>query len=204
MAEWTRQKRDLLDAVAAEFLHTHGKGRTLLAVEAIAGAGQSDFADALADRLGTTGHAVFRASIDEFQHPRAQREARGRPDSAEGYYLDTFDYLLFRRVLTQPFRLGGSAGFVTRAFDVERDAQVQMDWKTGPQDATLVVDGVFLNRPELSELWDFAVWVEAPQREDTDPRSQGAHTLYLATGDPRAKASVIVNNSDAEHPVLAK
>ena len=50
------------------------------------------------ERVGRGGHAVFRASVDRFHRPRAERYVRGE-DSAEGYYRDSFDYDLFRRVL---------------------------------------------------------------------------------------------------------
>jgi uridine kinase len=189
MASWTPQKRDVLDALADEFLHNYGKGRTLLAVDGVDGAEQ--FADALAERMGRGGHSVFRASMDRFQKPRAMRLARGA-DSAETYYRDTFDYELFRRVLVQPFKLGGSTGFVTAAFDAERDAQIEMDWKTGPQDATLIVDGAFLNRPELRGLWNFSVWLEVA--------AAGEQPLYAAEAKPREQATAIMDISDPEHP----
>jgi uridine kinase len=208
---WTPLKRDVLDSLADEFLHNYGRGRTLLAVDGIDGAGKRPFADALAERLGRGGHAVFRASIDRFHKPRAERYVRG-VDSAEGYYYDSFDYELFRRVLIEPFRMGGSAGFVTEAFDVERDSQIEMDWKTGPQDATLVVDGAFLNRPELRGIWNWSIWLEADAEAaaqrlfDLDgaagssPRYPGGQRLYLAEADPRSRASAIVDNTDPEHP----
>jgi uridine kinase len=189
MVSWTPQKRDVLDALADEFLHNYGKGRTLLAVDGVDGA--APFADALAERMGRGGHAVFRASMTRFHKPRAQRFARGE-DSAEGYYHDSFDYELFRRVLIQPFKLGGSTGFVTAAFDVERDAQIEMDWKTGPQDATLIVDGAFLNRPELRGLWNFSVWLEVADATE--------QALYIAEAKPREHASAIMDISDPEHP----
>ncbi|MDO7881600.1 uridine kinase [Antiquaquibacter soli] len=212
MPHWTAERRAAFDALADEFLANYGKGRTLLAVDGIDGAGKRPFADALAERLGRGGHAVFRASVDRFHRPRAERYARG-VDSAEGYYYDSFDYELFRRVLIEPFRLGGSAGFVTAAFDVERDVPIEMQWQTGPQDATLVVDGAFLNRPELRGLWNYSIWLEA----DADaawarlleldgpagqsPRYPGGQKLYLAEANPRARATAIVDNSDPELPV---
>jgi uridine kinase len=211
MAQWTPLKRDTLDSLADEFLHNYAKGRTLLAVDGIDGAGKRPFADALAERLGRGGHAVFRASIDRFHRPRAERYVRGE-DSAEGYYRDSFDYELFRRVLVEPFKLGGSTGFVTAAFDVERDRQVEMDWKTGPQDATLVVDGAFLNRPELRGLWNWSIWLDASDEQAAarlfeldgaagqSPRYAGGQKLYLAEANPRARASAIVDNTDPEHP----
>ena len=211
MAQWTPLKRDTLDSLADEFLHNYARGRTLLAVDGIDGAGKRPFADALAERLGRGGHAVFRASIDSFHRPRAARYARGE-DSPEGFYKDSYDYALFRRVLVEPFKMGGSTGFVTDAFDYRRDTQVEMDWKTGPQDATLVVDGIFLNRPELRGLWNWSIWLDVPERiaaeralERDGPSGVGARysegqKLYRAEANPRARASAIVDNSDFEHP----
>lgn len=211
MAQWTPLKRDTLDSLADEFLHNYAKGRTLLAVDGIDGAGKRPFADALAERVARGGHAVFRASVDKFHRPRAERYVRGE-DSAEGYYRDSFDYDLFRRVLIEPFKLGGSTGFVTAAFDVERNAQVEMDWKTGPQDATLIVDGAFLNRPELRGLWNWSVWLDVSEEQAAarlfeldgaagqSPRYAGGQKLYLAEANPRARASAIVDNTDPEHP----
>ncbi|MCC6855973.1 MAG: uridine kinase [Microbacteriaceae bacterium] len=211
MATWTPQKRDVLDAICDDFLHNYGKGRTLLAIDGAPGSGSREFADALAERLGKGSHAVFRASIDEFQRPRAERQVRG-VDSAEGYYLDAFDYELFRRVLVEPFRLGGSAGFVTAAFDAARDVQIEMDWKTGPQDGTLVVDGPFLNRPELRGIWNYSIWLDVTPEESAarlfdqhgatgrSSRYAGAQALYDAEAHPRDRATAIVDNTDADSP----
>lgn len=211
MAQWTPLKRDTLDSLADEFLHNYAKGRTIIAIDGIDGAGKTMFADAFAERLGRGGHAVFRASIDDFHRPRAERYAQGE-DSAAGFYNDSFDYALFRRVLIEPFRMGGSTGFVTAAFDVARDQPREMDWTTGPQDATLVVDGIFLNRPELRGIWNWSVWLEVPatvaesRMLDRDGPSRhparywGGQELYLAADDPRRRASAIVDNTDYDHP----
>lgn len=200
MRQWTTEKRAAFDALADEFLGNYGKGRTFLAVDGIDVAGTRPFADALAERLGRGSHAVFRASIDRFHRPRAERYARG-VDSAEGYYYDSFDYELFRRVLIEPFRLGGSTGFVTAAFDLERDVPIELEWQTGPQDATLVVDGAFLNRPELRGIWNYSIWLDAePEAAGQSSRYAGGQKLYIAEANPRAKATAIVDNTDPELP----
>ncbi len=191
MVRLGQEKRLLLDALAAEFLDNYAKGRTMIAIDSAQDS--AEFADALAARMGKGRHAVFRASMDRFLKPRAERLARGH-DAADGDYNGAFDYELVRRVLIGPFKLGGSAGFVTAAFDADRDVPITMQFKTGPQDATLIVDGRVLNRPELRGLWNFSVWL------DESGELPQAQKLYVAEANPRARASAIVDYREPGHP----
>ncbi|KAF2418341.1 uridine kinase [Microbacterium sp. B35-30] len=195
-------------------------GRVIVAIDGLDGAGKTVFADGLAEVFAETGDAVFRAGIDGFHRPRSERYLRGR-NSPEGFYRDSFDYATFRRVLIDPFRDGaqtaGTTGFQLAAFDVVRDAPVESQWVTAPLDAVLVVDGIFLHRPELRDLWDWSVWLDVPfdmtfarmaLRDGSDPdpeapsnaRYRQGQEIYLSEARPRAAASVIVDNSDLAHP----
>jgi uridine kinase len=211
MAKWQPGKKAVLDALAAEIVALYMGGRVVVAIDGMDGAGKTHFADDLAVALTATGRSVFRASIDDFHRSLAERHARGA-DSAEGYYRDSFDYSTFRRVLLEPFRMGGSTAFVTAAFDHVRDLPVQSKWRTGPKDAILVVDGIFLNRPELAGLWNYSVWLDLPRELaeqrmlDRDgatvnvERYRGGQDLYLAEASPRTVASSIIDNRDFENP----
>ncbi|KAF2414562.1 uridine kinase [Microbacterium sp. B35-04] len=195
-------------------------GRVIVAIDGLDGAGKTVFADGLAEVFAETGDAVFRAGIDGFHRPRSERYLRGR-NSPEGFYRDSFDYATFRRVLIDPFRDGaqtaGTTGFQLAAFDVVRDAPVESQWVTAPLDAVLVVDGIFLHRPELRGLWDWSVWLDVPfdmtlarmaLRDGSDPdpeapsngRYRQGQEIYLSAARPREAASVIVDNSDLAHP----
>ncbi len=208
-------RSEVVAGIADEFLHNYGRGRTILAVDGPDGAGKTRFADELAAAFRKRGIAVFRASIDSFLRPRSERYALGR--KGETYYRDAFDYSTFRRVLVEPFRMGGSAGFVLEAFDARRDAPVEPKWVTAPADAVLIVDGVFLNRPELSGIWNYSVWLDVPPevafarvagRDGADPdpdaesnrRYAEGQRLYRGAVEPRTKASAIIANADVEHP----
>jgi uridine kinase len=204
-------RKTVIRQLADEILHNYGEGRVIVAVDGMDGAGKTEFANALAAQLGIGHRAVFRASIDDFHQPRARRYARGR-DSAEGFYRDSFDYPTFKRMLTEPFRTGWIGSFNLKAFDLKRDLPVQPVWSSGPKDAILVVDGIFLNRPELRGIWNYSIWLEVDrevaearmlERDGRSPnpeRYRGGQKLYLDEAKPRQAATAIVDNSDFEHP----
>ncbi|MGA7147624.1 MAG: uridine kinase [Microbacterium sp.] len=212
--------RDLRDEVR----RSYPAGRVVVAIDGIDGAGKTTFADGLAEVFAEEGAAVYRASIDGFHRPRAERYAQGRT-SPEGYYRDSYDYATFRRALLDPFRDGaqtaGATGFQLAAFDVLRDSPVESQWVTAPRDAVLVIDGIFLHRPELRGLWDWSVWLDVPEAaacarlalrdgSDPDPRAaanaryRDGQALYLHEARPELAASVVVDNADLDHPRRAK
>jgi uridine kinase len=211
MPSWTPQKTDVLVSLADEILHNYSEGRVIIAVDGLDGAGKTHFADDLAQQLRTGNRAVFRASIDDFHRPRADRYALGR-DSPEGFYRDSYDYRLFRRILIEPFRIGHIGSFVLQGFDLDRNMAILPKWSSGPDDAILIVDGIFLNRPELRGLWNYSIWLEVDPSilatrlvgrdgETTTPKrySQG-QKLYLKDARPREAATAIINNDDFDHP----
>ena len=85
----------------------------------------------------------------------------------------------------------------------------------------LLVDGIFLQRPELADVWDAALWVDVPfavsvprgnarfgDGHDPDPEAESnrryveGQRLYLAAADPRARATWVLDNTDLDRPVL--
>lgn len=206
----------LLRALRDEVRRTCPAGRVIVAVDGIDGAGKTTFADTWAEVFAEDGVAVYRASIDGFHRPRAERYRRGRT-SPEGFYLDSYDYATFRRVLIDPFRVGAGAGFQLAVFDVARDTPIEAQWVTAPRDAVLLVDGIFLHRPELREVWDWSVWLDVPEpvaaarralRDGSDPdpdapsnaRYRDGQRRYIADADPRAAATAVVEYSDLSAP----
>lgn len=202
MGLFVTSRRDVLTSLADEILHNYGRGRTMVAVDGRGDERTGEFADSLADIFRFIGHTAFRASMRDFHNPRIAADGHGR-DAPESLYRDTFDYSLFRRVLTDPYRMGGSAGFVTAGFDQQRDAPIEPKWMTGPEDAVLIVDGLFLNRPELRGLWHYSIFLERPDVQTVpvvDDRQRGALALYDAEAKPREAATAIIDNREPEHP----
>ncbi len=176
-----------LRELARELRQDGRAGRVIVAVDG--GPGGTAFADGLAAVFDEAGADVVRASMRGFHRSRADRTRLG-PETVESYYRRAYDEVTLRRVLIDPFRLGGSAGFQTAAFDEARDAPAESRWLSAGPDAVLVLDGEFLLRPSLRDEWNASVLlVDAPQ-----------NPAYVADADPAAHAGALVDETDPALP----
>lgn len=189
--------------------------RALVAVDGVDTSGKTTLADALAATVAPQ-REILRASVDAFHRPRAERYRRGRT-SVEGCYRDTFDHDALRGRLLVPFRDGSPC--VTAVFDHERDRPVPAEPVQPREDAVLVVDGVFLQRPELDVGWDLVVHLQVPDEEvlrraavrdgdDVLPlyrrRYLPAQRLYEAECAPAERAHVLLDTRDPQAPVVLR
>lgn len=210
---------DFLRGLTSEITHNYGKGRVIVAVDGVYGSGTAEFSDGLAATFREAGYDTFRASMENFHTPRRRDSASGdtQEESPAQIYEESYDYRTFRRVLIDPYRMGGSTGFQTSGFDRQRDAPSQARWLTAGRDAVLIVDGVFLNRDELRGIWNYSIYLEVPWPvafarlavqaggdPDPDAPSNGplrqGQELYLVDAFPRGRANAIVDNTDADRP----
>jgi uridine kinase len=135
-----------------------------VAIDGVDAAGKTTLADELAALLAARGRPVIRACIDGFGRSRADRYRRGEL-SAEGYWLDAFDYPALRADLLEPLGPGGTCRYRTATFDVRTNQPRAEPFLLAPPDAVLVLDGVFLLRPELNDAWDLrSSWRSASRR----------------------------------------
>src|SRR5262245_29785454 len=105
---------DRLLARLAETIAAHHPGRRIrVAIDGVDGAGKTMLADALAPKVASRGRPVIRASVDDFHNPRSVRYARGRY-SPDGFFLDSYDYPAFRRLLLDPLGPEGSGRYIAR------------------------------------------------------------------------------------------
>ena len=158
-------------------------------------AGKTVLAEEVAQLLTTRGRPCIRVSVDYFERPPGERYARGDL-SPEGYYLDAFDVERFRLHV------------------------LSID---GPSGLVVVADGVFLQRPELGDLWDATVWVEADLEvtarrgaerdvrwydslEEISERYRvryvPAQRRYIDEQRPHERATYVFRNTDPAEPEL--
>ena len=91
----------VLSALADRIAEVSKPHPTRVAIDGPDTAGKTTLADELAVELQHQGREVVRASIDGFHRPRVERYRQG-PDSALGYYDDSFDYDRLIQTLLAP------------------------------------------------------------------------------------------------------
>jgi uridine kinase len=144
-------------------------------------------------------------------------------DSPERYFLDSFDYTALRFELLDALGPAGGRRFRRAVFDYRTDRRVDLPHETAQVDAILLFDGVFLQRPELADVWDIRVWVEAPfditvaraveraaAADDRAAEIPAAYErryipgqlIYMERCRPRDAADIVIDNTNLEIPRL--
>lgn len=195
-------------------------GRALVALDGFDGVGKTHLGQELVALAGETGgRPLARVSIDGFHHPKVERLRAG--PGPEGFYRGSYRYDTFRECVVDPLRQGRP--IIPAVWDVDADEPVDPAVITVPPRGILVVDGIFLQRRELADVWDATVWVDAPLAvtvprgnarfpgtHDPDPEAVANHRYvegqrhYVSEVAPRERATWIVDNTDLDHPTLLR
>lgn len=191
-------------------------------IDGIDTAGKTTMADHLAADLRRRGMSVVRVSIDGFHRPREERLRRGSY-SPEGYYLDSFDYPGLRKSVFEPLESESPARIRTRLYDFRTEQPADIHDVPVPEGSVVLMDGVFLFRPELVDVWDYKVFIHITFEEclrrarSRDLELFGDETelvrryekryipgqrLYLEACRPDETANIVVDNTDWEQPVV--
>jgi uridine kinase len=168
------------------------------------------------------GRPVIRASVDDFHNPRAVRYARGR-HSPDGFYLDSYDYNALRQLLLDPLSPDGSGRFIAKRFDLENDKPIDWPSQQAEPTAALIIDGIFLHRPELHPYWDLSIFLQvnfeisiprgaqrgtdfgSPDLEaPANRRYVDGQKRYLAECTPAQRADIVIDYNDLTVPKLLK
>jgi uridine kinase len=217
-------QHQVLAAVADHLVTLQAPHPLRVAIDGIDAAGKTTFADALTHAIEEHGRPVIRASIDAFHQPRAVRYQQGK-ESPAGYYADSFDYPALLSSLLRPLGPGGSRRYRTKAYDVLADAKVVAAWEKAPMDAVLLLDGIFLQRPELQAAWDYVIFLSVPfdialrrgvvrdQAQDQSAemlttrylrRYLPGQRLYLEAVHPHDHAQALIDNTNPKRPQLLR
>lgn len=212
------KRQKLLSDLADRLVVTSPNRIVRVAIDGVDGAGKTTFANELGSLVATKGRPVIRASVDGFHNTRAVRYRRGR-HSPEGFFEDSYNYPALKRYLLDPLSPGGSRRYRRAFFDhVTDDIVPAHDLEAAPS-SILLIDGIFLHRPELLAYWDASVFLRTDfavsvarcaSRDGASPdpappsnrRYVEGQRLYLRNCQPEAKATIVIDYNDLSAPSI--
>ena len=213
-------RTDVLEQVSAIIAEMDLLHPVRVAIDGVDGAGKTTLADELVAPIKRHGLPVIRASVDSFHNPQAVRYFRGRA-SPEGYFRDSFNYDALIENLLEPLGPAGSWQYRAAAFDYKTDSPVISPLLRAPENAVLLLDGIFLLRPQLRAYWDLTIFLDVTFEVSTcrtarrdgkssaDPNAPEnrryieGQKIYLAECDPGTIADLVIDNNDIANPKLS-
>jgi uridine kinase len=213
-------RKKLIFELANKVLTLKTRHPIRVGVSGITSSGKTTLANELAEELQNKKKNVIRTSIDHFHNPRSIRYRQGK-ESALGYYQDAHDYESFKDKLLIPLGPKGNLHYQIASLDLTTDQYVKPNTQLASKDMILIVDGTFLFKKHLCNLYDFKIFVSTDfelarrrgaKREEQAfgsyekaeemfiKRYHAASKMYLDEHQPQFSADVVINNNDLSDP----
>lgn len=197
----------------------------LVCIDGIDGSGKTIFAKRLTNKIQSIYKNVILCSVDNFHNPKKIRYRKGK-DSDVGFYEDSYNYSRLITDLLEPFKKGKGV-YIDSIFDVNNDAPTISRPKEINKDSILIVEGIFLQRPELFKFWDLRIYLDVDfettlkrninrqidkkrigRREEIilryKRRYMPGQKLYFNEAEPKENANIVIDNSDYNNPSITK
>jgi uridine kinase len=216
----SERRRRLLVEIALLIADLPSKSFVRVGIDGVDGAGKTVFADELALVLYSFNRPTIRASVDGFHNQRDLRYRLGK-ESPDGFYLDSYNYDALRAELLDPLGPTGSGRYRTQVFDHVTEMPTSSITEQASPGSVLLLDGIFLHRPELLGIWDLSIFLHVPFEVSIprganrgpgfgspDPNAASnrryveGQRRYLRECNPQRQASVSIDNSDLQSPLI--
>lgn len=217
-------RNNLIQSLAEEILNIQKVSPVLVWIDGVDASGKTSLAKELVDYFKRLNHNVISSSIDDFHNPREVRYRRGE-NSSEWYYYDSFNNKAVADILLNPLS-SESLEYKTAFFDYRVDSEVDSPIQKAEKNSILIMEWIFLFRPELIKYWDLKIFVdvdfkftlERAIKRATDRNYIGSEQevidkynkryipwqrLYFKEAKPKENADIVVDNTDFESPVIA-
>ena len=195
-----------------------------VAIDGVDASGKTTLAKELVDALKPSGRQIIYASADGFHNPAHIRYQLGKGSPA-GFYFDSYNYNSLIELLLKPLGPDGDLRYQTACFDLVNDRPLHSPLKIAQANAILLMDGIFLLRPELFSYWDLTIFIDV-DFANTNQRGalRDAHLIgsmqkalkryqqryvpgqqrYLHEVKPLDKADILIDNNILEQPEFIK
>ncbi len=215
-----KAQQRILKLISYNILSIETSVPMLIGIDGKDASGKTTFADSLSTTLQKqSDREIIRVSLDDFFQPRSIRS--WQKNQARGCYEDTFDIQGIIKHLLAPIKSSGM--YTAKIFDYKTDTSISIITKNTSSNAIFVIDGVFIQRPEFREYWDYTVLLDISDKtaiergsvRDTDRigdlesarqkyinRYIASQEIYYDECKPQAKANIIIDNTDFNNPIV--
>jgi len=191
----------------------------LIGIDGTDGSGKSRFAANLAACFADhTDRCVVMSSVDFFHNPKSVRHQDCKPTHIS-FFEDSFNYSALQKKLLDPIKHLSGKAFYRKHFDHKIDREVDCPSEIARTNILLIFEGIFVHRDEIKDYWDFSVFLDVPFEEtyrrmaerdgcspnpvcESNARYYLGQKLYIDTCNPKKRASMIVDNTDYDNPIV--
>ncbi|MGN0638360.1 MAG: AAA family ATPase [Huintestinicola sp.] len=149
-------------AVSEEIRKLYDPCRTvIIGIDGLGGAGKSTVSECIKKTFAKTDIQITILHIDDFIQPRAVRYS-DKAEEWECYYnlQWRYDYLIDE--IIKPIRSGEPFHKKIELYDKDNDCYILSDTDI-PVGSVVIIEGIFLQREELRDLFDFMIYIDVPE-----------------------------------------
>ncbi|GAA2581688.1 uridine kinase [Dactylosporangium fulvum] len=221
----TTPRQQVLDGLAHRILALRLDHPARVGIDGHSAAGKTTLADELASILREkTERPVLRVTVDHFKR-HVDLRTQYPAGSPESYYFEMFDVDAIRNELLVPLGPGGNRHYRTQIMDFSGRTPIDSGVHLASDDAILVADGGFLQKPTLSRHWDLRIYLhievadvlyrgttrDQAWMDSADAAAERYRTyyipgeeLYLAEVRPAERADILIDNRDFDAPRIVR
>jgi uridine kinase len=221
----TPTRQQVLSGLADRILALRLDHPTRAGIDGHSAAGKTTLADELADTLRQkTARPVLRVTLDQFKR-HVDLRTRYPAGSPENYYFEMFDDDAIRNELLVPLGPGGNRRYRRQIMDFSGRTPIDSGIHISPDDAILVADSGFLQKPALAHHWDLRVYLhievadvlhrgtcrDQAFMDSAEAAAERYRTyyipgeqLYLAEVSPAERADIVIDNRDINAPRIVR
>ena len=194
----------------------------MVGVNGVDGSGKTMLSAELHRQLEAHGLHVTVVHIDDFTQPQSRRTVSSDP--IERYYNNTFDIETLRKTVLEPL-VACQLGSVTLRHENPHDPSqaVEHSYSFSSSPSVVIVEGVFVFRPELADYFDTKIFIDIPLSElraraiERDVPRFGfgvlkkyltryipAQMRYLEVVRPFDIADIVIDNTNWHNPYIVE
>lgn len=195
-----------------------GNKPLLIGVNGVDTSGKTVFSERLKCYFKALGHDTLLVQMDDFHN---KRDFRMSDPSPMGYLENAFDTKKLELLLSEIKK--GSADVTLELLDLDTDQFTNIKSYKTDNDTVVIVEGVLLYRPPLSELFGYKVFLDidfdevlnrARERdvpkygeeflEKYKSRYIPAQKIYLKEYMPKESCDILIDNTDYNNPKICR